>query len=271
MIVKRGNGDFSKIYRPYSPFELYGQEEIKNIIANTLEKETLGHAHLFHGASGTGKTSCARMIGMGLLCEHGLTSTPCCECYQCKSIMATGNPDFKEINFANDISINFMRYIMADFDYAPFTARYKIYVFDECHMMKEAFQNMLLKKVEDIYDGVYLIFCSTNPDKIIEPLKNRCMSVEFQPIENDEMRRMLIDVCELEGISSKDGVMEQIIQEAQGLPRNALFLLQKAVNSGRVQKIFNEPEILSILGGNEELIPMIAGTERNEEIQSMTA
>ncbi|MFH2044774.1 MAG: AAA family ATPase [Pseudomonadota bacterium] len=236
MLIKRGYGDFPKIYRPCSPHELYGQEEIKQIMTNKLGKGAFGHSYLFHGTYGTGKTTCARIIGMGLLCKHGPTSRPCCTCEQCKRIMTSSNPDFFELNNANFTGIDFMRNLKTDFHYAPFMARHKVFVFDECHRITEATQNMLLKEVEDVFDGVYFIFCSSDPEKIIEPLKNRCMSVEFRPVNNDEIRQMLIDVCNWEGINYQNVVMESIIQEAQGLPRNALFLLQKAVDSGKVKK-----------------------------------
>ncbi len=239
MLVKRGHGDFPRIYRPYSPNELYGQEEIKQIIINGFKNGTIGHSYLFHGASGTGKTTCARIIGMGLLCEHGPTSMPCGKCQQCKSIMASSNMDFLELNNANFTGIDSMRTLRLDFHYAPFMGRYKIFVFDECHRMTEATQSIMLKEVEDLIDGVYFIFCSTNPEKIIEPLRNRCMSVEFQPVKDKDIRRMLVDVCEWEGIIYQDGALEPIIKEARGLPRNALFLLQKAVDSGKAQKSDN--------------------------------
>jgi len=216
---------------------LYGQEEIKQIIINCFKNGTIGHSYLFHGASGTGKTTCARIIGMGLLCEEGPTSMPCGKCQQCKSIMALSNMDFLELNNANFTGIDFMRTLKADFYCSPFMGRYKIFVFDECHRMTEATQSIMLKEVEDVIDGVYFIFCSTNPEKIIEPLRNRCMSVEFQPVKDNDIRRMLVDVCESEGIIYQDGAMEPIIKDARGLPRNALFLLQKAVDSGKVQKI----------------------------------
>ena len=237
MIVKRGKGDYPKIFRPLRPTELYGQIDIKQLLSNSLKKNTVAHVYLFYGPSGTGKTSCARILGMGLLCEKGPTSMPCNKCDTCKRIRNGSLMDFYELNNADMTKIDDMRKFRSQFSSSPFDSRYKIFVFDECHRMSKDTQNMLLKEVEDTHPGNYFIFCSTEFDKIIEPLRNRCMPVEFKTVERVEIRRLIEDVCKWERIRYQDDVLDSIVEEAKGMPRNALTLLQKFVEMEKVEKL----------------------------------
>jgi len=239
MIVKRGKGDYPRTYRPRRVSELYGPEEIKRVIGNGLDKGTLPHSMLFYGISGTGKTTCARIVGAGLLCDKSTTSEPCCKCESCTSMLRGHCMDFMELNNADMTGIDDMRDFRGHFVSSTWKGPFKIFVFDECHQMSKATQNMLLKVVEDSHLENYFIFCSTSLKGIIEPLQYRCMPFRFKEHTPDEIKRLLEDVCKWERVKYQDKVLNSIVEQAKGKPRNALFLLQKAVESEEVAKIEN--------------------------------
>jgi DNA polymerase-3 subunit gamma/tau len=121
--------------------------------------------------------------------------------------------------------------------YAPFDgADKKIIVFDECHRLTKDAQNLLLKVVEDSHPYNHFVFCSTQPEDIIKTLRNRCMPMEFKKVPYEVMVKLLCDVCESEGLEPDPDVLDGIIKEADGMPRNALFLLQKMVTAVKPEK-----------------------------------
>jgi len=123
-----------------------------------------------------------------------------------------------------------MRELRRDFWGHPMDgSKYKIYVFDECHRLSQEAQTLLLKDIEDGHPMNHFIFCSTDPGKVIKTLRNRCMDFEFKPLPPDEMRRLLQDVCQKERVKYVPEVLDEIVKDAEGLARNALYLLQKKV------------------------------------------
>jgi DNA polymerase-3 subunit gamma/tau len=227
-VVKRGKGDFPHVYRPCRISEFYGQDEIKKIIAYGLNTGTLAQVLLFQGVSGTGKTTMGRIVAMGLNCENGPTCEPCLECNSCKSVLSGCSFAYLEYDAAHLSGVNSIRTAKDDFPAAPMTGeRSRIVLFDECHNLSYEAQGALLKPTEDVWSHLYFIFCSTK--EFLETLQNRCQQFKFNALTNDEIRALLFDVCASEKLDPDPALLENIIKEAKGMPRNALFLLQKAV------------------------------------------
>jgi len=226
-VVKRGLGDFTNVYRPCRISEVYGQEDIKKYLVHSLNTNTLAHALLLKGVSGTGKTTMARVIAMGLVCEKGPTSEPCCECRFCKPILNRNSFALQEFDAAHLSGIDAIRSYSEDF---PCTSmggeRKKIVIYDECHRLSPAAQAGLLKPAEDSWPHLHFIFCTTKG--IIPALENRCMQFKFNALSDKELRALLFDVCASEKLEPDPALIANIIKEAKGMPRNALSLLQKA-------------------------------------------
>lgn len=171
-----------------------------------------------------------------MLCEKGPTSEPCCECDSCIGVSKLCHLNFFDINAAASTGIDNIRKLKEHLDTGSFgKSQYKIFVFEECHQLSPEAQNMLLKLVEDSFDQNYFIFCSTEPGKIIKTLRNRCMPIEFKKIQPEEISSLIQDVCECEGFNCPEEIIESIVQKSEGMARNALFLLQKAVSAGQLK------------------------------------
>lgn len=245
MIQKRGSGDFHKIYRPWTVSEIYGQENAVKFVRNGIAKGTIPKVLLFHGASGCGKTTLARIIGLALNCEQGPTVDPCFQCSACKSVHNGRLLAHVEINAADLTGVDDMREIRGQFSSAPFDGRQQVFVFDECHRLSKNAQEMLLKEVEDNHAQNQFIFCSTNPDQILDTLKNRCVPIEIGAVDDKEIRRLLNDVCRSERIINGRDVLTAIAKESGGLARNALQLLERAIHQEKL--VAHQGEIVDIV------------------------
>lgn len=235
MIGTHANHDFTTIYRPKRVSEVYGNDENKRIIARGLDEGNLPHSLLFHGVSGTGKTTLAQIVGMGLNCKTGRTGEPCCECDSCRSVLHGASLTYIEYNSANNTGIDFLRGERQNFDALPLgDYRAKVYVFDECHRLSDNSQDLLLREVENPVEITYFIFCTTQLKGIIEPLRNRCMSLEFTRVADQEVLRLLKYVIECEQLALDSEILDGIVRAADGMPRNALTLLQKAMLTGDI-------------------------------------
>ncbi|MFC1827005.1 AAA family ATPase [Thermodesulfobacteriota bacterium] len=181
MIKKRGLDNYPRIYRPWSISEIYGQKDAVKFVRSGLKKSTLPHALLFSAASGCGKTTMARSIGLGLNCENGPTDCQCFRCNVSRGIINGGHLAYREINAADYTGVDDMRELKGHFACAPMDGPNQIIIFDECHLLSVNAQKMLLKEVEDNRDLNYFIFCITDPKKNYylkkPPCSNRVQSI----------------------------------------------------------------------------------------------
>lgn len=223
-------------YRPQSFQELVGQNQVAKALGNAIETNRVGHAYLFTGARGVGKTSTARIFSKCLNCETGPTLKPCDQCDICQSISAGEDVDVLEIDGASNRGIDEIRQLRTFATVRPSRSRFKIYIIDEVHMLtKEAF-NALLKTLEEPPGHVKFIFCTTNPEKIPITVLSRCQRFDFAPVASDEIKDRLRFIVENEGAQADDDALVLLARRAGGSMRDSQSLLEQllAFSSGRI-------------------------------------
>jgi DNA polymerase III subunit gamma/tau len=252
LVVRRGDGDFTQIYRPCRISEMAGNDEARWIITNAFGQKRVPHSFLFHGLSGTGKTTMARIIEMGLNCKQGPTSEPCCECFCCRRIIARkGSMAVIELNSVEKVKDDF-RETLKNFDAygcgAVFDGgRSSILLIDECHGLTKDQAQLFLKYVEDVTEDNYYIFCTTEPDKFLPTLRDRCaINIEFKQVPAWELMNLLINICYLEQLKPNEDVLRRIIEHSEGKPRVAVRELQQRYYAGDLEKI-TSPETTTTL------------------------
>ncbi|NIA11535.1 MAG: DNA polymerase III subunit gamma/tau, partial [Nitrospiraceae bacterium] len=220
------------LYRKYRPqvFEdVVEQGTVVKILQEALKQKKVAHAYLFAGPKGTGKTSIARIFAKGLNCESGPTPTPCMKCSQCITITNGTNLDVIEIDAASNRGIDEIRDLKEKVQYAPVSARYKVYIIDEAHMLTMQAFNALLKTLEEPPDNVVFILATTEPEKIPSTIISRCERFYFKPISIKGLVKKIKEVAENENAKLTDSAAMLIARFATGSLRNALSLLDQAI------------------------------------------
>jgi DNA polymerase-3 subunit gamma/tau len=219
-------------YRPQRFGELVGQEHVGRSLANAIAAGRVGHAYLFTGARGVGKTSTARILAKCLNCRKGPTAEPCNACDICEAIGAGGDVDVLEIDGASNRGIDEIRQLRQNVGIRPSRARYKIYIIDEVHMLtKEAF-NALLKTLEEPPEHVKFIFCTTEPEKVPVTVLSRCQRFDFAGIQAAEIAARLAEIVKAEGVSAEPQALEILARRAAGSMRDSQSLLEQLLAFG---------------------------------------
>jgi DNA polymerase-3 subunit gamma/tau len=214
-------------YRPQSFQELIGQEHVAQALSNAITTHRVGHAYLFTGARGVGKTSSARILAKALNCVEGPTATPCNRCDICRSISLGDDVDVLEIDGASNRGIDEIRQLRQNVNVRPSRARFKIYIIDEVHMLtREAF-NALLKTLEEPPEHVKFIFCTTEPTKIPITILSRCQRFDFAGISTRSIAERLGQIVRAEGVEAEPEALEVIARRAAGSMRDSQSLLEQ--------------------------------------------
>ena len=217
-------------YRPQGFSQLVGQRHVSQALSNAIQTGRIGHAYLFTGARGVGKTSSARIFAKALNCTHGPTPTPCNVCDICESISTGEDVDVLEIDGASNRGIDEIRQLRQNATIRPSRANFKIYIIDEVHMLtREAF-NALLKTLEEPPEHVKFIFCTTEPSKIPITILSRCQRYDFAGIDTEAIAQRLAEIAQKEGVTADEGVFETLARRAAGSMRDAQSLLEQLLS-----------------------------------------
>ncbi len=223
-------------YRPQTFVELIGQEHVAQALSNAISTNRVGHAYLFTGARGVGKTSAARILAKALNCVQGPSPVPCNQCDICRSISTGEDVDVLEIDGASNRGIDEIRQLRQNVGVRPSRARFKIYIIDEVHMLtREAF-NALLKTLEEPPEHVKFIFCTTEPTKIPITILSRCQRFDFAGIMTRSIQQRLEQIVAAEGVEADAEALEVLARRAAGSMRDSQSLLEQllAFSAGRI-------------------------------------
>ncbi len=244
-------------YRPQSFEQLIGQEHVARALTGAIAANRVGHAYLFTGARGVGKTSAARILAKALDCVQGPTATPCNVCDICQSIGAGSDVDVLEIDGASNRGIDEIRQLRQNVNVRPSRARYKIYIIDEVHMLtREAF-NALLKTLEEPPEHVKFIFCTTEANKIPITILSRCQRFDFAGIELGSIVERLSQIVAAEGATAEPAALALLARRANGSMRDSQSLLEQLLAFGQSQLTVRDVHSLLGTAGEARLAVLV--------------
>jgi DNA polymerase-3 subunit gamma/tau len=216
-------------YRPATFDDLIGQEAVSQTLSMALENDRLSHAYLFSGLRGSGKTSTARIFAKALLCEKGTTAHPCGVCSHCVMASESRHMDIIEMDAASNRKIDDIRELIEHTKYKPATARYKIFIIDEVHMLTKEAYNALLKTLEEPPDFVKFILATTDPLKLPATILSRTQHFRFRNIPQSVVSKHLAHILNLEGVQYEQNALDIIARSGAGSVRDSLTLLDQAI------------------------------------------
>lgn len=233
-------------YRPQSFSELIGQHSAAQALSRAIETNRIGHAYLFTGARGVGKTSTARIFAKALNCLEGSSAQPCGICDSCQGITAGEDMDVLEIDGASNRGIEEIRQLRSNVNVRPSRSRFKVYIIDEVHMLTTPAFNALLKTLEEPPEHVKFIFCTTDPEKIPITVLSRCLRFDFVPVGVDAILLRLQQIAQQEGVEADEEALRIIARRAAGSMRDSQSLLEQLL--AFCGKKITKEEVYSLLG-----------------------
>lgn len=234
-------------WRPTSFEEVRGQDHIVKTLKNQINSGRIGHAYLFCGTRGTGKTSIAKIFARAVNCEHPVDGSPCGECSMCRQIAAGASLNVVEIDAASNNGVENIRDIREQVQYPPTDGRYRVYIIDEVHMLSIGAFNALLKTLEEPPSYVIFILATTEVHKIPITILSRCQRYDFKRISIDIIAGRLAELTQAEQIDVDDRALRYVARAADGSMRDALSLLDQCVAFHFGEKLTYD-NVLEVLG-----------------------
>ena len=215
-------------YRSQTFDELVGQQYVVRSIKNAVQEGKVGHAYLFCGPRGTGKTSMARLLARAVNCEDK-EHAPCGKCENCLAAIEGTHPDIIEINAANETHVEDVRDLIERARLSPMMGQHKVYIVDEVHQLSSSAASALLKTLEEPPEHVIFILATTDPQKLLPTIISRCQRFDFSKIKNEDIKNHLLDVANKEGVTLEEEAAEKLAILADGGMRDSLSILEQAI------------------------------------------
>lgn len=255
---------YTALYRKFRPQtfeEMVGQEHITRTLRNQIMANRVGHAYLFNGGRGTGKTTSAKVLARAINCLNPKDGEPCNECEICKSALNGSLTDIVEMDAASNNSVEDIRSIREEVNFLPTKAKYRVYIIDEVHMLSQGAFNALLKTLEEPPEHVKFILATTEPQKLPATILSRCQRFDFKRISNEDIIKRLEIVCKESNIEITKQALNIIASLSEGAMRDALSILERCVQDGennidedKIKELVGIPKITYIHSISEAII-----------------
>lgn len=237
-------------FRPQTFEEVRGQDPIVATLKNQIKADRIGHAYLFCGTRGTGKTSIAKIFAKAVNCEHPVDGSPCGECASCRAIADGSSMNVVEMDAASNNGVDDVRSLKEQVSYPPTEGRYRVFIIDEAHMLSINAFNALLKTIEEPPSYVIFILATTEVNKIPITILSRCQRYDFRRISTPVITQQLKDLTEAEKVEAEPKALSYIAKKADGSMRDALSLLDQCIAFYLGQPLTYE-HVLDVLGAME--------------------
>ena len=227
--------EYQALYRKWRPKtfdDVVGQQHVTDTIKNEIKNNICGHAFLFCGSRGTGKTSTARILSKAVNCENPTDGNPCNKCATCLGIENGSIMDIIEIDAASNSGVDNIRTLRDEANYSAASTKYKVYIIDEVHALSSGAFNALLKLLEEPPAHVKFVLATTEANKVLETISSRCQRFDFKRITTDDIFARLDYICNAEGIMAEEDALRMIASAGDGSLRDALSYLEPCVASG---------------------------------------
>ena len=241
--------NYTALYRKFRPTsfkEMVGQEHITKTLKNQITAGRVGHAYLFNGGRGTGKTSAAKILARAVNCLNPQNGEPCNECEICKAALSGSLTDIVEMDAASNNSVEDVRQIREEVNFLPTKAKYRVYIIDEVHMLSTGAFNALLKTLEEPPEHVKFILATTEPQKLPATILSRCQRFDFKQISNEDIIKRLKIVCNEVGAEITEEALNVIAVLAEGGMRDALSILERCLQDGQTR--IDEDKVKDLVG-----------------------